>query len=155
MKVDGKKLAWLKLTRTSATAYERQMAEAEVLHCSERVAQTLSPRLGAEVGEVMVVVLLDGRNRMIGLAEVARGGLHGCAVSARDILRIAIAGGASAFVLAHNHPSGDPTPSSEDVTMTEKVVEAAQIVGVPCVDHVIVAGTRHKSMLNLGIGGFS
>ena len=99
----------------------------------------------------MWVLSLDGRNRLRGERRVAQGGLHGCAVAARDILRAALTDAASAFVLVHNHPSGDPRPSPEDVAMTAAVARAATVVGVPLVDHVVVSDGRHASMLELGV----
>ena len=68
-------------------------------------------------------------------------------VSARDPLRIALREGASAFILVHNHPSGDPTPSVEDLEFTERMARAADVVGTPLVDHVIVAACASVSML--------
>lgn len=102
------------------------------------VAAYLTPRIGALEVEQMWVVSLDGRNRMRGARCVAHGGQHGCAVTARDILRLALSDGASGFVLVHNHPSGEPTPSQEDLAMTRAVAQAAEVVGLPLLDHVIV-----------------
>jgi DNA repair protein RadC len=120
------------------------------LASADDVARHFEARIGSLVHEEMWVVSLDGRNRLRGTRRVAQGGLHGCAVSARDVLRVAIGDAASGFVLVHNHPSGDPTPSAEDVRMTEAIARAAGVVGVPLVDHVVVAGDRHASMLELG-----
>lgn len=125
-------------------------SERRVLSSARDVAAYLGPRLHPIVHEEMWVVSLDGRNRLRSARRVAQGGLHGCAVSARDVLRSALADAASAFVLVHNHPSGDPTPSGEDVVMTAAVARAARIVGVPLVDHVVIAGGRHASLLELG-----
>lgn len=126
-------------------------AERRVLSSAGDVAAYLGPQLRGLVHEEMWVVSLDGRNRLRAARRVAQGGLHGCAVSARDVLRSALADAASAFVLVHNHPSGDPTPSGEDVLMTAAVARAARIVGVPLVDHVVIAGARHASLLELGV----
>ncbi len=125
-------------------------AERPTLSGAADVARYFHGRIGSLVHEEMWVVSLDGRNRLRGSRRVAQGGLHGCAVSARDVLRAAIGDAASGFVLVHNHPSGDPTPSAEDVKMTEAVARAAAVVGVPLVDHVVVAGDLHASMLELG-----
>jgi DNA repair protein RadC len=70
-------------------------------------------------------------------------------VGARDPLRAALREGASAFVLVHNHPSGDPTPSAEDIAFTAKVARAARIVSTPLLDHVIVTRNGRSSMLEL------
>ena len=76
------------------------------------------------------------------------GGLHGLHVGARDPLRYALRDGGSAFVLVHNHPSGDPAASTEDVRFTEEVARAADVVGVPLLDHVIVARSGYLSLLD-------
>jgi DNA repair protein RadC len=83
--------------------------------------------------------------------RVASGGLHGLHVTMRDPLRIALREGASAFVLVHNHPSGDPSPSEQDVAFSKSVLEASIVVGAPMLDHVIVGRTRSSSMLDLGV----
>ncbi len=133
-------------------AGERASRPREPLRTSAEVAAWLAPRLGGIDHEEMWVLSLDGRNRLRGARRVAQGGLHGCAVAARDILRAALADAASAMVLVHNHPSGDPTPSIEDITMTRAVSAAAAVVGTPLVDHVVVSGAgRYASMLDLGI----
>ena len=74
-------------------------------------------------------------------------------LAVRDPLRLALREAASAFVLVHNHPSGDPTPSVEDLRFTERVAEAAEILGTPLVDHLIVAGDRYRSLLDDGFVG--
>jgi len=108
-------------------------------------------RLGTLDHEELWVLALDGNNRLRAARCVASGGLHGMFVSARDPLRAALREGASAFVLVHNHPSGDPTPSPEDVTFTAKVAAAARLVATPLVDHVIVARDGYSSMLSLDL----
>jgi DNA repair protein RadC len=73
-------------------------------------------------------------------------------VTAREILRCALGDAASAIVLAHNHPSGDPTPSDEDAAMTRAVARAAEVVGVPVLDHVVVtASGEYVSLLERGL----
>ena len=119
---------------------------------SVEVAAFLAPRVLGIDHEEMWVVALDGKNRFRSIRRVAQGGLHGCSVRARDILRGVLLDAASVFILAHNHPSGDPTPSLEDIAMTRAVYEAACAVGIPLVDHVVVTCEgRHASMLDLGI----
>lgn len=97
--------------------------------------------------EELWILALDGGNSLRAARRVATGGLHGIFVSARDPLRIALREGASAFILVHNHPSGDPTPSREDIEFTERIARAAEIVATPLVDHVIVARASFTSML--------
>lgn len=118
------------------------------------VAALVVPRIDPPEQEHMWVVSLDGRSGLRGCRRVAQGGHHGCAVSAREILRAALGDAASGFVLVHNHPSGDPQPSPEDVAVTRAVDEAARVVGVPLLDHVVVtASGDHVSLLDLGVVG--
>ncbi len=119
-----------------------------VLACAADVAACLRPRIGHLDHEEMWLIALDGRNRARAVRRIAMGGLHGCAIAARDVLRVALSEAASSFVLAHNHPSGDPSASPEDIVMTVTVHDAAQLVGVPLVDHVIVARDAHSSVFD-------
>jgi DNA repair protein RadC len=101
--------------------------------------------------EELWVLALDGANGLRAARRVAMGGLHGIHVAARDVLRCALREGASAFVLVHNHPSGDPAPSAQDIDFTERVVNASEVVGIPCVDHVVIGHDHHESLAELGL----
>ena len=109
------------------------------------------PRLGGLDHEELWILALDGNNRLRAARRVASGGLHGMYVSARDPLRVALREGASAFVMVHNHPSGDPTPSKEDVTFTVTLAAAARQVATPLLDHIIVSQSGYASMLDLDL----
>jgi DNA repair protein RadC len=106
---------------------------------SADVAAWASSRLCGFDHEELWLLALDGRSRLRAVRCVAKGGLHGMGVRPADPLRIALRAAASGFVLVHNHPSGDPTPSAEDVTFTRRVAAAAAVVGMPLLDHVVVA----------------
>lgn len=108
-------------------------------------------RLLALDHEELWLLALDGRNGLRGARRVAVGGLHGLQVALGDPLRLALRAGASVFVLIHNHPSGDSTPSEEDCRFTTRVAEAATLIGVPLIDHVVVARGGHTSMLERGL----
>jgi DNA repair protein RadC len=109
------------------------------------------PRLATLDHEELWLLAVDGHHGLRAARRVASGGIHGLHVAARDPLRIALREAASAFVLVHNHPSGDPAPSEEDVAFTRVVAEAAAVVGTPMLDHVIVARRRSFSMLDVGL----
>jgi len=109
------------------------------------------PRLAALDHEELWVLALDGRNGLRAARRVAQGGIHGLHVGVRDVLRVALREAASAIILVHNHPSGDPAPSAEDVTFTKAVVDGAATVGTPLLDHVVIARQRSSSMLDLGL----
>jgi DNA repair protein RadC len=111
------------------------------------------PRLGAIDHEELWVLALDGRHGLRAARRVASGGIHGLHVAPRDVLRVALREAASAIVLVHNHPSGDPAPSGEDVAFTHAVAHAARVVGTPLLDHVVVARRRASSLLEAGLLG--
>ncbi|MCL2449314.1 MAG: DNA repair protein RadC [Polyangiaceae bacterium] len=112
----------------------------------EAVEHWARPRLAALDHEELWVLALDGHHGLRAARRVASGGIHGLHVGTRDALRVALREAASGFVLVHNHPSGDPTPSREDVAFTRALSEGAALVGTPLLDHVIVAGRRSVSV---------
>lgn len=118
---------------------------------SASVARIYKHRLGGLMHEVMLAIALDGKNHFLAEVEVGMGGLHQLAVAPRDVIRPLLRAGASSFILLHNHPSGDPTPSVEDLTMTRVMVACANAVGLPLVDHVIIGGRGggYSSLLDL------
>lgn len=103
------------------------------------VATWATPRLAPLTHEELWMLALDGRSQLRAARCIAKGGLHGLGARAADPLRAALRADASAFVLVHNHPSGDSTPSREDIAFTASVAAAAEAVGVPLLDHVVVA----------------
>lgn len=105
-------------------------------------------RLGDLDHEVVLAVAVDGQNRVLGEFKVARGGRHGAAVTAADVLRPVIRAAGSAFILVHNHPSGDPTPSADDIQMTKALCNAGLVVGVPLLDHIVI-GARGGGFASL------
>lgn len=88
--------------------------------------------------EQVWIVMMNGSNDLQGCVRVGEGGMHGCALRPSDILRPVLLAGASGYVVIHNHPSGDPTPSGADVELTRVLAEASELVGVYLLDHVIV-----------------
>lgn len=98
-----------------------------------------TPRLAPLDHEELWALGLDGRGGLVVARAVGLGGAHGMSVAPRDVLRVLLRAGAAAFVLVHNHPSGDPTPSAEDRAFTEAIAVAAELVGLRLCDHVVVA----------------
>ena len=107
--------------------------------------------LEVEPVEAIYVMLLDTQNYVIGICEVARGGLHSAAVEMMPVLQPVILAGASALMLVHNHPSGKPAPSREDQDFTERVQAACRIMGVRLLDHLIVGRKSYVSLANEGM----
>ena len=107
--------------------------------------------------EVLCVVNLNTRLKPINFNVVSVGELNQSIASIPNILKSGILSNASSFLLLHSHPSGDPTPSQEDITTTRKVIEAGKIMNIPCIDHIIIGGGtgRYCSMREEGIVDFS
>lgn len=120
---------------------------------AEDVARVYSARLGNLRHEIMLAIALDGQNHILEELSLAQGGSHGCAITARDVFRPLIRVGASGFILIHNHPSGDPKPSREDAAMTQAVIEAGNVLGVPLLDHIVIGagGGGWMSLFELGM----
>ncbi|AKV04781.1 DNA repair protein RadC [Labilithrix luteola] len=116
------------------------------LRDSRDVAAWGMARLGALEHEELWLLALDGQNRLRAARRVAQGGLHGVSLRAADPLRHALRAAASGFILIHNHPSGDPRPSPEDVAFTRAVAQAAVVVGMPLLDHVVVTRDAFESV---------
>lgn len=91
--------------------------------------------------EAFIVLLLDVKHRVIAEEVVTIGILDGALIHPREVFKAAVAGSAAAILLAHNHPSGDPTPSGQDREVTRRLRDAGKILGIPVVDHVIVTPT--------------
>lgn len=123
------------------------------LASADAVGRAYQDWFGSLDHECVLALALDGRNRLLQELEVARGGLHGAALTPRDVFQPVIRAGASALILAHNHPSGDPTPSREDLVMTRAVAAAGEIVGVSLLDHLIFGarGGGYVSLFDLGL----
>ena len=133
---------------------ERELDQQRVLIGSfDEVVAWARPRLALLEHEEVWLLTLDGRNGLKSTKRIAQGGLHGCALTTRDVLRPALRDAASAIVLVHNHPSGDPGPSPEDIDMTRALGAACEVVGVPLLDHVVVARGGASSLLELGVLG--
>lgn len=124
--------------------------ERDAVMSFDAVVAWARPRLATLEHEEVWLLTLDGRNGLLGAARIAQGGMHGCALTPRDVLRPAMREGGSAIVLIHNHPSGDPTPSLEDARMTEALALACDVVGIELLDHVVVARGGASSLREIG-----
>ena len=109
----------------------------------------LEPRLCAEEQELFVAVLLNGQHRVIAFTEITRGLLNASLVHPREVFRLAIATGAAAIIVAHNHPSGDPSPSTHDREITKQLVAAGKLLDIPVHDHIILGRDQYVSFAEL------
>jgi DNA repair protein RadC len=115
-----------------------------------QLAGYLLPQYGAAQVEQFGVVMLDTKHRVIRIKLVSIGGLDAAIVQPREVFREATLASASAIVLFHNHPSGDPTPSDEDLTLTARLVRAGDIMGIDVLDHLILCEQRYYSLVEAG-----
>lgn len=106
------------------------------------------PKLTSLVHEEVWALCLDGSGRLTSSFQVSRGGIGSTSILPRDILGPVLRESAAGFLLVHNHPSGDPTPSRQDQEMTDALARAAAVCGTPLVDHVVVARDGYVSLMS-------
>lgn len=102
--------------------------------------------------EALRVILLDTRNQVLEITEIYRGSVNTAQVRAADIFKQAVRRNATALIVVHNHPSGDPTPSPDDVAVTRELIKAGELIDVKVLDHIIIGRGRHVSMKERGLG---
>jgi DNA repair protein RadC len=102
--------------------------------------------------EVVKVLLLDTRNRLLGVVEVYRGSLNTSMIRVGELFREAIKQNAASIIVAHNHPSGDPSPSPDDVAVTRMMDEAGKLLDIAVHDHIIIGYNRFVSLKERGLG---
>ncbi|MFI5387146.1 MAG: DNA repair protein RadC [Fimbriimonadales bacterium] len=140
-------LALIELGRRAGRAEKGLHPEVEV---AEDVYALLD-HLKYEKQEHFVVVLLDAKQKVMRVETVHIGTLSMSPVGPREVFRIAIREGASSIIVAHNHPSGDPTPSPEDLEVTKRLVEVGKLLDIPVIDHVIIGDPGSVSFQRKGL----
>jgi DNA repair protein RadC len=111
------------------------------------LARHLLPQYGALAVEHFGIVMLDTKHRVLRIKIVSIGSLDTTVVHPREVFREAASASAAAIVLFHNHPSGDPTPSKDDLVLTARMVRAGEVMGIDVVDHLILADQRYYSLV--------
>jgi DNA repair protein RadC len=112
----------------------------------EDVVKTARNLLKGKKKEHFLVICLDTRNHLIKTSTVSIGSLDCSIVHPREVFKDAISSAAASVIFIHNHPSGDPTPSEDDIKMTKRLIEAGEIIGIEVLDHIIVCDSEHLSM---------
>ena len=120
------------------------------LRAPRDAAAYLLPPFGSRPVEQFGLVLLDTKHRVMRTTVLAIGSLNVTAVQPREVFREAAVGGAAAIVVFHNHPSGDPTPSPDDVELTRRLAAAGIVMGIDVVDHIILGDVRYWSFKEMG-----
>jgi DNA repair protein RadC len=117
-----------------------------VLKSPDDVAAEVRRQLKGKKKEHFVVLCLDTRNRLIGSRLVSVGSLDTSIVHPREVFKEAVSSCAASVIFAHNHPSGDPEPSKEDIELTRRLAKAGEIMGIDVLDHIIVCDESHLSL---------
>lgn len=126
-------------------------AREKTVDSPQSVAEYLSPEMAALEQEQLRVVMLDVKNRLLGVNMVYQGGINQAVVSLGDVFREAIRLGATAIILAHNHPSGDPSPSPEDVRLTQHAGEVGALLDIELLDHIVIGRPEFISLREQGL----
>jgi DNA repair protein RadC len=129
-----------------------QPEERAVVRSPADIANLLLTEMGLLEQEHLRVVLLNQRNQVLSIPEVYRGSVNTSLIRIAELFRDAVRQNCPAVVLVHNHPSGDPTPSSADGMMTRQLYDAGQLMGIDLLDHLIIGGGRYVSMKHVGLG---
>ena len=116
------------------------------INCPEDAHRLLGPEMSVLAQEHLRVLLLNTRNQVIAQRVVYIGNVNSSVVRPAEVFRPAIVESASSIIISHNHPSGDPTPSPEDVSVTRDLVTAGKLLGIELLDHVVIGGDRWVSL---------
>lgn len=148
--------------KTKLTEDQKAVLEKEVsVYCPEIDRKMNSPeritrlakhylRMHEQTEEYMYMVCMNTKLDMIGVFEISHGNVNSSIVGTREVMQKALLANAVCIVLIHNHPSGDPTPSREDVEVTKRLVEAGNILGIQVLDHIIIGRPGYTSLKEKG-----
>ncbi|TSA51866.1 MAG: DNA repair protein RadC [Actinobacteria bacterium] len=135
----------LSLSRDGSVAAERKTVSK-----SQDLYPLLASYFEHHDREEMLVVLLDAKHRIVGLHTVSIGSLTLSIVHPRETFKAAIVSNCAAIILAHNHPSGDPTPSEEDRILTKRLKQGGELLGIPVLDHLVIGEGKYVSFADHG-----
>ena len=142
----------VKLFQAVSERYSReQIPEKVTLDSSEAVAKFLQKSIGRQKKENFVMLSLDTRNNLVKISDISVGTLNASVVHPREVFKEAVQASAAQIIIAHNHPSGSPEPSPEDVALTRRLEEAAKIFGIELLDHIIVTQDKFSSLKEQGL----
>ena len=129
--------------------------ERPAIHSPADVADLVAYEMEGLPQEQLWVLVLDTRNRVLSIEKLYSGSVNASFVRIAELFRPAIQRNAAAVLLVHNHPSGDPSPSAEDVALTRAAGEAGRLLDIEVLDHLVIGQGRHFSLKEHGLGGFS
>ena len=128
-------------------------AKVEIVHGPEDAARFAMPHFRHETKEHFAVLLLNTKNHILAMPVISQGSLTASVVHPREVFEAAVRHAAASMILLHNHPSGDPSPSREDIAVTERLVKAGQVMDIPVLDHVIIGNNSFASLKEKGLMG--
>ena len=129
----------------------RPLSRGTQIISSRDVDRAYRARLSDLDHERFLAIALDAKSRPLREIEIARGGLSACAVSPADVFRALLREAAASVIVVHNHPSGEPRPSEEDVALTDRLARAGELIGIRVLDHVVIARGGYFSFLDAGL----
>ncbi len=121
------------------------------LNSPKTVANYLKSLYAGEEREIFCTIFLDSKNKPIGREIISIGTLNQTMVHPREVYRAAISNGACSIMISHNHPSGDPEPSQEDILVTKRLAKVGDLVGIPVLDHLIIGKEDYISLKQRGV----
>ena len=122
------------------------------VHSPEDAAALVRYEMSALEQEELRVVLLDSRNRVVGIETIYKGSLNSSQVRVGELFKSAIRRNAASIIVVHNHPSGDPTPSPDDIALTRAIMQAGKLLDVEVMDHLVIGQGRFVSLKERGLG---
>jgi len=131
--------------------HQKKWFDETKINTPDKIAEIFIPLLKDEQKEKFLVVCLNSSNKIIKYEVISVGSLNASIVHPREVFKTAIENSAASILLIHNHPSGNPEPSKEDITITKKLVESGTIIGITVVDHIILAGNKYLSFIEKGL----
>lgn len=138
----------LRLVKESSVTYNLEKPIVNPATAAEIINQVFD--LENQPNEIFAILCLNTKNKVAGAHIISQGSLSASIVHPREVFKAAILNNAASIILAHNHPSGDPEPSREDIETTKRLVEAGEILGIRVLDHVII-GEQYLSMKGEGL----
>jgi len=152
MQTNGTRLRELTLRYSVRRGHDGQALTLGPTLCSPtESADLLRSILQDEPAEVFGILCLTTKNRVIAYHEVSRGQLDATIVHPREVFKAALLANAASIIVAHNHPSGDPTPSTDDYQLTRRLISAGEILGIRVIDHIVIGDGTHVSLRESGL----
>jgi DNA repair protein RadC len=140
------KASQIKAVFELAKRSEEEVGEKISIKSSEDVVKLIRPKLKNKKKEYFLVLSLDSRNNLIRVSDISIGTINANLIHPREVFKEAIQSLAVSIILVHNHPSGDATPSENDIEITKQLIEASKIIDIIILDHIIISSRDYKSM---------